>query len=181
MRRQPDTQIFTIHEVANYLKLPVPTAYRLVEGRRLPGHKVGRQWRFHKGAVDEWFRDRAAIRQTTTLVVDDDATVREFFASALRGEHRAILNAADGEAALVIARRTALDLVLLDLVMPGLNGVETFRQLRALDPTLPVAIVTGYPDAELMAHALAVGPFTVLAKPVDLRALQQVATLILGR
>ena len=181
MRGRPDTQVLTIHEIATYLKLPVSTTYRLVERRRLPGHKVGRQGRFHKTAVDEWFRDQAAIRRTTTLVVDDDPAVRDFLASALRAEHRTILNAANGEDALILARRTSLDLVLLDLVMPGLNGVETFRQLRALNPALPVVMVTGYPDSALMAEALAVGPFTMLAKPVDLRTLQQVATLTLGR
>jgi len=173
-------EILTIRDVAAYLKLPVSTVYRLAERRELPGHKVGRQWRFHKSLLDDWFREHAATVRVTILVVDDEEVTRQFLVAALQAPQRQVLTAASGEEALELAKQADLDLVLLDLIMPGLNGVETFRQLHALRPELPVVIVTGYPDSDLMARALEIGPFTIINKPIDLGQIQKVVDLIVG-
>lgn len=180
-RRAPATaEILTIRDVAAYLKLPVSTVYRLAERRELPGHKVGRQWRFHKSILDDWFRQHAATVRMNILVVDDEDVTRQFIASALQTGQRQILTAGSGEEALEIAKQSDLDLVLLDLIMPGISGVETFRQLHAIKPDLPVVIVTGYPDSDLMARALEVGPFTMINKPIDVNHLQKVVDVIVG-
>lgn len=174
------TEILTIRDVAAYLKLPVSTVYRLAERRDLPGHKVGRQWRFHKSVLDEWFREHAASTRSTVLVVDDDAAVREMMVAALQTKQRDVLTAASGEDALEVVKKTHVDLVLLDLSMPGLNGVETFRELHAIQPGLPVVIVTGYPDSDLMARALEIGPFTMISKPVEIHQIQKTVSRIVG-
>jgi len=179
-RSRGPTEILTIRDVAAYLKLPVSTVYRLAERRDLPGHKVGRQWRFHKSVLDDWFRQHAARTRSTLLVVDDDEAVRELMLTALQTKQRHVLAASNGEEALEVVRKTDVDLVLLDLAMPGLNGVDTFRELHALKPTLPVVIVTGYPDSDLMARALEIGPFTMISKPVEFNQLQKTVDLILG-
>lgn len=173
-------EILTIRDVASYLKLPVSTVYRLAERRDLPGHKVGRQWRFHKSVLDEWFRQRAASSRSTILVVDDEEAVRELMVAALQTKQRDVLTASSGEEALEIIKKTDVDLVLLDLSMPGLNGVDTFQELQALRPGLPVVIVTGYPDSDLMARALEIGPFTMISKPVDLHQIQKTVDRIVG-
>jgi excisionase family DNA binding protein len=173
-------EILTIREVARYLKLPVSTVYRLAERRKLPGHKVGRQWRFHKFVLDDWFRQHAATSRSTILIVDDEETIRELMVTALASKTRDVLVAGSGEEALKIVRRSDVDLVLLDLSMPGMNGVDTFRAIRALRPALPVMIVTGYPDSDLMAQALEIGPFTIISKPVDLALIQKTVDRIVG-
>jgi excisionase family DNA binding protein len=179
-RRAGDAEILTIRDVAAYLKLPVSTVYRLAERRELPGHKVGRQWRFHKSILDDWFRQHAATLRVNLLVVDDEEVTRQLIVSALQTGQRQIFAAASGEEALEIAKRSDLDLVLLDLIMPGISGVETFRQLHALRPELPVVIVTGYPDSDLMSRALETGPFTMLNKPIDINQLRKVVDVIVG-
>ncbi len=179
-RRAGDAEILTIRDVAAYLKLPVSTVYRLAERRELPGHKVGRQWRFHKSILDDWFRQHAATLRVNLLVVDDEEVTRQFIVSALQTGQRQIFTAASGEEALEIAKQNDLDLVLLDLIMPGISGVETFRQLHAIRPELPVVIVTGYPDSDLMSRALETGPFTMLNKPIDISQLQKVVGVIVG-
>ena len=173
-------EVLTIKDVAAYLKLPVSTVYRLAERRDLPGHKVGRQWRFHKSVLDDWFRQHAASARSIVLVVDDEEGVREVMTAALASKQRDVLTAASGEEALEVVKRTPVDLVLLDLSMPGLNGVETFRELHALRPALPVIIVTGYPDSDLMARALEIGPFTMISKPVDVSQIQKTVDRIVG-
>jgi excisionase family DNA binding protein len=175
------TEILTIRDVAAYLKLPVSTVYRLAERRELPGHKVGRQWRFHKSILDDWFRQHAATVRVSILVVDDEDVTRQFIAGALQMGQRQIVTAATGEEAVEIARQSDLDLVLLDLVMPGMSGLETFRQLHAIKPDMPVIIVTGYPDSEQVSKVLEIGPVTMINKPLDVSHLQKVVGLMVGQ
>jgi excisionase family DNA binding protein len=179
-RARGGAEILTIRDVAAYLKLPVSTVYRLAERRDLPGHKVGRQWRFHKSVLDEWFREHAATARATVLVVDDEEAIRDLMVTALASKARQVLTAAGGEEALELVKRNEVDLVLLDLSMPGMNGVDTFRELHALRPALPVIIVTAYPDSDLMAQALEIGPFTMISKPVDLAQIQKTVDRIVG-
>jgi CheY-like chemotaxis protein len=113
-------------------------------------------------------------------VVDDDPAVRDFLVGALRTRQRGVLTAASGEEALQVLAREAVDLVLLDLSMPGLDGVETFREIQARRPGLPVVIVTGYPDSDLVARALEIGPVTMVSKPVDLPQIQKVVEQFAG-
>ena len=174
------TEILTIREVAGYLKLPVSTVYRLAERRDLPGHKVGRQWRFHKSVLDDWFREHAATSRSTVLIVDDEEAIRELMVTALATKTRDVLAAASGDEALEILKRTEVDLVLLDLSMPGMNGVDTFREIHTLRPALPVMIVTAYPDSDMMAKALEIGPFSMISKPVDLLQIQKTVDRIVG-
>lgn len=183
MKRQTSaaTEVLTIHDVADYLKLPVSTAYRLAERRALPGHKIGRQWRFHRTIIDDWFREGAVLTHATILVVDDEDPVRQFLTAALHAPLRHVLTAANGKGALEIAGAMDLDLVLLDLLMPGMNGVETFAQLRRIQPELPAVIVTAYPDSDLVARALEIGPFTLVNKALGLSQIERAVEVILGR
>ncbi|HZS34775.1 MAG TPA: response regulator [Methylomirabilota bacterium] len=173
-------EVLTIRDVAAYLKLPVSTVYRLAERRDLPGHKVGRQWRFHKSVLDEWFRQHAATARSTVLVVDDEEAIRDLMVAALASKTREVLTAGSGEEALEVVKRAEVDLVMLDLSMPGMNGVDTFREIHTLRPALPVIIVTAYPDSDLMAKALEIGPFTMMSKPVDLAQIQKTVDRIVG-
>jgi DNA-binding NtrC family response regulator len=91
-----------------------------------------------------------------------------------------VLTAGSGKEALEIVMRSAVDLVILDLAMPGMNGVDTFREIHTIRPALPAMIVTGYPDSELMAQALEIGPFAMMSKPLDLVQLQQTVDRIIA-
>jgi DNA-binding NarL/FixJ family response regulator len=57
--------------------------------------------------------------------------------------------------------------VLVDLKLPGGSGADVIREIRAKDKTVPVIVITGYPDSDLMHEAMAYSPLVVLAKPVD--------------
>jgi FixJ family two-component response regulator len=58
-------------------------------------------------------------------------------------------------------------MVFLDLKMPGMDGAEFFRQMKTIKPRLPVIIITGYPDSDIMARALAQAPFGLMNKPFN--------------
>jgi len=68
---------------------------------------------------------------------------------------------------LELVKQADFDLVFLDLKMPRMDGAELFRQIKIIKPKLPVVIITGYPDSDVMARALAQGPLGVIGKPFD--------------
>jgi len=73
--------------------------------------------------------------------------------------------ASDGNEALQLMQTQLPSLVILDLEMPGMNGVTTLREIRKRWGLLPVILHTGHPDGRLMIQALEFSPFTLLAKP----------------
>ncbi len=103
------------------------------------------------------------------LVVDDNPENREIFRARLASQGYDILTASDGEEALASARETLPDLILLDIMMPKVDGIEVCRQLRA-DPTFPftpIVMVTARSDSKDVVAGLAAGGDEYLTKPVD--------------
>ncbi len=100
------------------------------------------------------------------LIVDDDAAVREGLAEALAGVGHDAIEAADGEAALGRLDRGDIDAVLLDLRMPGLDGLEVLRRIGALPEPPPVAVLTAVATATNTIEAMRLGAVDHLTKPV---------------
>lgn len=113
-------------------------------------------------------RDRPLI-----LIADDNPTNRDILGTRLATQGYEIVAAGDGEEALELARRLRPDLVLLDIIMPKLDGLEVCRRLKA-DPSLPfmpIIMVTARGDTKDVVAGLDVGADEYLAKPVDQAAL----------
>lgn len=102
--------------------------------------------------------------KTKVLVVDDDAAVRSLVCARLAREGYAVLEAADGEAALGLAAEQDPDLVITDIVMPGLGGREFVRRLRARS-SVPVIFLTGRVDDVEKVVGLALGADDYVTKP----------------
>ena len=103
----------------------------------------------------------------TILVVDDDADTCRNMADLFGDLGYAIDTAEGGDIALEKARHQRYDLGLLDLRMPGMDGLTLCRQLRRLCPVMVTVIVTAYGDGELAVEAHAAGARHVFAKPVE--------------
>jgi CheY-like chemotaxis protein len=101
------------------------------------------------------------------LLVDDEESLRITLAGNLELEGHEVLEASDGHQALEVLRNTEVDLVLSDIRMPGLSGVELLRHIRKSRPTLPVLLMTAYTADEQLDAALTAGVFAVLRKPFD--------------
>jgi excisionase family DNA binding protein len=158
-------QLMTVEEVAGYLRVTKKTIYRLLKRGNIPATKVGRQWRFDKASINEWLRQKAVETKASILVVDDDEIVRSLFKDTLEELGHRVLAAETGRKGLELVKQQDFAMVFLDLKMPGMDGAELFRQIKTLKPKLPVIIITGYPDSDMMARALAQGPFGVMNKP----------------
>ena len=106
------------------------------------------------------------------LITDDDRDFRETLAGVLTDRGFETLQAADGEEALHIVCRQEVHLLLLDMQMPRLTGLETIERLRGFDPNarplLPWILISGALDEQIIARAKAAAVFSVLPKPLRL-------------
>ena len=144
------------------------TVRQYAREQRIPAVNVGRRWLIRRSALDAWIDSHQPPKQgETVLVVDDDDFVLDSVSQILEEEGFAVQTASDGTQALEQVQGRAPDLVLLDLKMPGMSGPSVLKELRTKWRDLPVIILTGYPDSDLMFEALRYAPFTVLAKPTD--------------
>jgi DNA-binding NtrC family response regulator len=118
----------------------------------------------------------------TILVVDDEAIIREAIRRVLeRTTSFHVLTADDGEPALETFKQEHVDLVVTDLLMARMGGIELLRQLRQLAPDLPVIIVTGYGTLEDAIEALHLGVSDFVKKPFDIRELIHTIDAVLER
>ena len=115
------------------------------------------------------------------LITDDDHAFRETVRTMLepRGFHT--LTAADGEEAIKIVGAQAIHLLLLDMHMPRLTGLETARRIRQINSRLPCVLVSGALDASIIEQARSADIFSVLAKPVSRIDLTRTVDQVLSR
>lgn len=115
------------------------------------------------------------------LLAEDDDSMREFLARALRRAGHQVEAVADGAEAMTALDSTPFDLLLADVVMPGLDGIELARRAGQAQPGLRVMFITGFAAVALKARAQAPQGARVLSKPFHLRDLvSQVDQMLLG-
>jgi excisionase family DNA binding protein len=152
---------------AKFLGVHVKTVRRFAACGEIPSYKVGRKWCFRIEALTHWTETHHIRQQAPlVLVVDDENSIRKTVSLFLRADNYRVATAATGAEAIASVQREMPDIVLLDLVMPDMNGVEVLKELHRMDPDLPVVIVTAFPDSEMMFQAMQFPPVMLLPKPV---------------
>ena len=101
------------------------------------------------------------------LVVDEEPAVRSTMADLLEWAGFAVRVAPDGPTALAIFEGDAFDVVFLDLLMPGMGGIEFIRQAKRLRPDIRILVLTAYGDKESAIEALRLGVTNYLEKPIQ--------------
>nr|PZN37058.1 MAG: two-component system response regulator [Bacillota bacterium] len=114
------------------------------------------------------------------LVVDDQPGVRRLLETVFSRAGFQVLIAAGGAEALELARSRPPDVAILDLRMPGLDGVETLRGLRELVPGLPVVLMTAVGEDQRLAEAMRLGAREAVTKPFDVFRLLERVRILLG-
>jgi nitrogen regulation protein NR(I) len=102
------------------------------------------------------------------LIVDDDAQLRQSFEKLLAAEGHTVRTASSGEAAIATVRSEVPDLVIMDIRMPGMSGLEAFRAIHDLEPKLPVIIMTAFGTTETAIEATKLGAFEYVLKPFEI-------------
>jgi EAL domain-containing protein (putative c-di-GMP-specific phosphodiesterase class I) len=109
------------------------------------------------------------------LLVDDEPELKAICAEALKGIGFAVDTAADGLQAAQFVAANAYDVIVTDISMPGITGVEFLRRVRERDVDLPVILITGVPELASAVHAVEYGAFRYLVKPVAMATLEETA------
>jgi signal transduction histidine kinase len=104
------------------------------------------------------------------LIVDDEAIIRDLCIRALKGYR--VLEARNGEDALAVFAQGGVDVILTDVMMPGMDGIELLRRLKELEPTIVVIVMTGFAEKDVILNALKADADDFISKPVNLLQLK---------
>ncbi len=107
-------------------------------------------------------------RAARILVVDDEESIRDLLKLVLTGEGYSVVTASGGEEAIGYLEAQRFDLVITDLVMPTVNGVEVLRAAKRIAPNFPVIVITGYPSVETVTKLVRLGAGDYLTKPFNI-------------
>jgi excisionase family DNA binding protein len=174
----PSHNLLTVKETAEYLRIPLPTVYYLVQRGQIPAIQIGGRWRIKKSALDRDILRQDKQGQPTVLVVDDDADLQELFKAFLKkiGFSRVVVGTAKD--AISSLRKQKFDLMFLDLQLPDAPGDQVYKTAKQIDPDLNVVVITGYPDSEMLDRILQISPVTVLKKPLKIEQLNQTVKIL---
>jgi len=106
--------------------------------------------------------------KTKILVVDDEESHRIMLRAVLKDEGYEVAEAADGSEAVRAVEQEPFDLVLLDVRMKTMDGIEALNEIRKISPLIPVLIMTAYASVKTAVEALKAGAFDYLTKPLDI-------------
>lgn len=189
-----EADFLTPMEAARYVRVHRETLYDLIRSQTIKASKVGGRWRIPVDNLDSYLRiksprpfvhgkpsnavqerisdwheglvGREQVRWKRVMVVDDSAEIREFFQIVLSKRGHTVVEAENGREAIERVKREMYDLIFIDLAMPEIDGVETLKAIRAIDPEPTIVLTTTYPDGELVTKALGMGPFVIMDKPI---------------
>ncbi len=105
---------------------------------------------------------------STILIVDDDDQLRKSFHKLLVEEGYRVVSAASGEAGIDVVAQAVPDLVVLDMRLPGMSGLDAFRAVHKVEPKLPVIIMTAFGTTETAIEATKMGAFDYILKPFEI-------------
>jgi DNA-binding NtrC family response regulator len=116
------------------------------------------------------------MKEFNILVVDDEEEFRDLTSKRLEKKGLKVKAAESGEKALDILEHSYTDVVLLDVKMPGMDGIETLRRIRAMKPLVEVVLLTGHASVDSGIEGMKLGAFDYLMKPIDLEPLLEKLT-----
>ena len=116
------------------------------------------------------FEHSQNLKMKTILIVDDEAVIRDLCSRALKGYH--IVQAGNGQDALTTFDKGGIDVILTDVMMPGMDGIELLKRLKAKEPTIVVIVMTGFSEKDVILNALKADADDFISKPLNLLQLK---------
>lgn len=116
------------------------------------------------------------FRDLTILAVDDETDLLDIYVDLFKNEVGRVLRAEDGHKALGIIKSENVDIIVSDISMPGMSGLELLEKVREFNKSIPFIIVTGFGDKDGAVRALRSGAFDFIDKPFNFEALKKSVT-----
>jgi len=114
-----------------------------------------------------------AEKEGTILVIDDELGPRESLRMLFKDDYN-VITVENGDKGIALLKEHNPDMVILDLKMPGKNGIETLEEIRGIDEKVPVIILTGYGDMEAAKKAIHLGTLEFISKPFDIKEIRKI-------
>jgi CheY-like chemotaxis protein len=165
---EPDVAVVLLSDRADALEVVVAAGLRVAAALRKPQPPEAIAAALRRAGVSVPAATGSRARPVKVLVVDDDPRFRQMVGDHLAERRVELATAASGEVALERLAAFEPDVVLLDLLMPGIGGLEALRRIRAAAPRTRVIMVTGHDDLAMARRALAAGAADYLTKPFRL-------------
>lgn len=173
-------EVLNAQQAAELLGAHVETIRRMARKGTIPAFKIGKDWRFRKASLLTWSEINPGIKKRICLlVIDDDAGVCRLMHRFLEPQGYRVISAANGAEGLDHVRNDSVNMVLLDLRMPVMNGPDFIRELRKERTDIPIIVVTGNPDSKMMMDANRFGPLMLIPKPIDKKVLLSAVNMAL--
>ncbi len=178
MADEDPPELMTVKETAEYLRIPLPTVYYLVQRGQLPAIQIGGRWRIKRSLLDRDILKTDEGGQPTVLVVDDDPALQTLFKQfSQEGRLRTHRRRNRGRSAF-LRGKAAFRPRLPRPQAPRHSGDELYAKLKKIYPDLPIVIITGYPDSEILTKILSSGPVTVIKKPIEYDQLNRTVKIL---
>lgn len=103
----------------------------------------------------------------TVLLVDDEVEFLDVLVKRLRKRKLSLLSASSGEEALKLVRENPVDVAVLDVKMPGMDGISVLKEIKKINASIEVIMLTGHANVEVALEGMELGAFDYLMKPVD--------------
>lgn len=181
-------QLLSIQEVTQILEIPESMVQHWIKKGILHPVSAEGVWHFYPQDIRDLFEERqagAGARKNRILIIDDDPLVGESLRKLLEKTRYEARVASVGLAALDLVSRESFDLILTDIRMPGMDGIETLKAIRALrnsagKPPLPEIVITAYFDEKIRKEAGALGVRGFILKPFEITELLSALEKILN-
>jgi len=107
------------------------------------------------------------VEEFTVLLVDDEVEFLDVLVKRLRKRKLSLLSASSGEEALKLIREHPVDVAVLDVKMPGMDGISVLKEIKKINSSIEVIMLTGHANVEVALEGMELGAFDYLMKPVD--------------
>ena len=202
------TELLTTEEVQHLLQINQRTLYRLAKNGAIPALRVGRQWRFRQQDIEEWLESRKRhgsrpyydpprARQieeperaerspqvppesANVLIVDADVETRDQLSRRLAGIGFHVDTAADAVTAMDFLGSVAYDLLITEINVPGLDGLELITEARRRRADLPAVVITAFSTEDAAIDAANLGVAGYFTKPLMMRRVMVTVFRALG-
>ena len=181
MNEKP-VRMLTVNEVAGMLHAHPNTVRHWCDQGALIAHRVGPRGdrRFRPEDIDSFLNLWDREKEQAVLIVDDDPGILRLVKDAVEGQGYKVTCCGTGERALEELERQDFGLIFLDLVLPGISGVDVLRAIKGKKESALVAIITGYGDEPMALEAMALGPMFFILKPFGMASIIEVLNTITG-
>jgi excisionase family DNA binding protein len=169
-------EILTVNEVAEYLRMNPMTIYRLAQQGRIPASKILGCWRFKRQEIEAWLKTQE-FQPSKILVIDDEPLIGSMIKNALEKKHT-VIAVETAHDALDVLEREKFNLIFLDLNLPDINGLSLYNQIISSGKSIPVVVITGSTDGDLLSKMVNQGVQFILNKPFKIDELQQMLSFI---